>query len=117
MQSVEIRGLEELDKRLDALLKELPEAKRRLHEELAAMIKKEADIQFTFSAQDDCGKIGGWQTEHVGSMGGYAEVTGETEVPFADGGHYYREARKIVIAKAIGIAEKFSDELAEKIKG
>lgn len=36
MRSVEIRGIDELDKRLDALIKELPEAKRKLHEELAA---------------------------------------------------------------------------------
>lgn len=70
MQSIEIRGLDELDKRLDALLKEAPEAKRRLNEELSGS------------------------------------------------GHGIRApSRRNVIANAIYIAEKFTDDLAKKIMG
>lgn len=74
MQSIEVRGLEELDKRLELLLKEAPEAKRKLHEELAVMAKQEVDIQIAASLDDSNGKIQNWQTEHVGSGGGYAAV-------------------------------------------
>jgi len=49
MQGVEIRGLEEFDKRLDAVLKEMPDARRKLNEELAAMVRQEADTQIALS--------------------------------------------------------------------
>lgn len=75
MQSIDTRGLEELTKRLNVLLAEAPEAKRRLHEELAEMMKKEVDAQIDASGiQDTQGKIRAWQEEHVGSGGGYAAV-------------------------------------------
>lgn len=75
MQSVDIKGLEELTENLNALLAKAPEARRKLHEELADMAKKEVDAQIVASGiQDDQGKIREWQEEHVGSGGGYAAV-------------------------------------------
>jgi hypothetical protein len=75
MQSINLNGLEELTKELNALLNEFPEARRKLHEEMANMAKKEVDTQIIASGiQDDKGKIREWQEEHVGSGGGYAAV-------------------------------------------
>ncbi len=75
MQSVEIDGLAELDEELAAILKELPEARKELHERLSEMIKKEVDAQIDASGLNDSrGKIKGWQEPHVGSRGGYAAV-------------------------------------------
>lgn len=75
MQSIEMKGLEELSKDLDKLLKEIPEARRELHEELAQLIKTEVDIQIESSGLNDTrGKIRGWQKSYVGSGGGYAAV-------------------------------------------
>jgi len=76
MQGVEIRGLEEFDKRLDAVLKEMPEARRKLNEELAAMVRQEADTQIALSG-----------------------------------------VRRNIAAKAVNIAEKFADEVTERIRG
>ena len=102
MQSIEINGLAELDAKLQAILKELPEARRQLHERLAEMAKKEVDAQIDASGLNDShGKIKGWQEAHVGSGGGYAAVrpqkgmTGDNSpgaiTNYLENGHRIRE--------------------------
>lgn len=102
MQSIEINGLKELDAKLQAILKELPEARRQLHERLAEMAKKEVDAQIDASGLNDShGKIKGWQEAHVGSGGGYAAVrpqkgmTGDNSpgaiTNYLENGHRIRE--------------------------
>ena len=73
MQSVRINGLEQLDEDLNSLLKEFPEARRKLHEEFADLLKTEVNTQIDSSGlRDERGKIKGWQESSVGSGGGYA---------------------------------------------
>jgi len=153
MQSIEINGLAELDAKLQAILKELPEARRQLHERLAEMAKKEVDAQIDASGLNDShGKIKGWQESYVGSGGGYAAVRpqrGQTganspgaitnylesghrirqpsgkskyyrpriKKPYVDGYHFYQAAQIAVESKAIAEAERFIDELADKLEG
>ncbi|MCI1958186.1 MAG: hypothetical protein LKJ25_01005 [Clostridia bacterium] len=69
MQSVEIHGLEEFDCKLQNLLKNAPEKRRRLHEEIAEMTKAEVD-----NSIGGTGKVASWQEKAVGSGGGYAAV-------------------------------------------
>lgn len=153
MQSVEIKGLEELDERLKSILDELPGARRELHERLAEMAKKEVDVQIDASGLNDShGKIKNWQEPHVGSGGGYAAVraqkgqTGDNspgaitnylenghairqplgkskyyrpriKKSYVDGYHFYEAARTVVESKAIAEAEKFVEELGQKLEG
>jgi len=153
MQSINLKGLEELTNDLNVLLDEVPEARRKLHEEMADMAKKEVDAQIVASGvKDDRGKIRNWQEEHVGSGGGYAAVravkgsTGDNSpgaitnylesghkirqpsgkakhykprinTPFVEGRHFYQNAQKNVDAKAIQIAERFAENLADRIEG
>lgn len=75
MQSVDLSALEKFSDELNTLLDEIPEARRKLHEELATMAKKEVDAQIIASGiQDSQGKIRDWQEDDVGSGGGYAAV-------------------------------------------
>lgn len=75
MQSVEIEGLNKLDEDLNALLEELPEMRRELHERIAEVIKVEVDVQIAQSGLNDShGHIRQWQESVVGSGGGYAAV-------------------------------------------
>lgn len=74
MPGVNVRGLAELDAKLDRLLKEFPEERRKLHEEIAQSIKKEVDTQISNTLNDSRGKVRSWQVSYVGSGGGYAAV-------------------------------------------
>lgn len=80
MQSIDLSGLEEFSKELNDLLDEIPEARRKLHEELAVMAKQEVDVQIVASGvYDSRGRIRKWQQEYVGSGGGYAAVRANDE--------------------------------------
>lgn len=73
MQSIE--KLDKLSDDLDALLKELPEKRKELHERIAEVIKTEVDLQIAESGLNDShGHIRQWQESTVGSGGGYAAV-------------------------------------------
>lgn len=74
IQSIDLSALDELDARLDKLLKEAPELRKDLHEELADMAKKQVDQQIVEDIKDPSGKVRGWQEKHVGSKGGYASI-------------------------------------------
>lgn len=74
MQSVDLIGLDKLDKSINKLLKEFPEKRRELHEEFADVLKETLNKQIDLSLTDNSGKIKSWQGKYVGSKGGYAAV-------------------------------------------
>jgi hypothetical protein len=75
MQSVDLTGLNKLDKDLQEILDEFPERRTELHEEIADIIKDEVEVQIAQSGLNDTiGKVKEWQTAYVGSGGGYAAV-------------------------------------------
>jgi hypothetical protein len=153
MESVEVDGLKELEEDLKAILQELPEARRGLHERIAKIAKEEVDRQIDASGLDDkTGKIKSWQESHVGSGGGYAAVrpvkgsTGANspgaitnylesghrirepsgkvdkyrsriKKPYVGGYHFYQAAGTVLEAKAISEAEKFVEEIRQKLEG
>lgn len=74
MQAVDLTDLEKLDKRLENLLKEFPEKRKDLHDNLADLIKNKVDSEISKSVNDSYMKIRKWQGKYVGSKGGYAAV-------------------------------------------
>ena len=74
-QSINLSELEEFDRTLAAMLEEFPEMRRKLHQELGALAKREIEVAIASSGINDShGKIRRWQVMHVGSGGGYAAV-------------------------------------------
>jgi hypothetical protein len=74
MQSVDTRELENFIDKLDKLPGKIKEWRRELHERLAEILKRELDRNIDASLSDGEAKIKAWQTEYVGSGGGYAAV-------------------------------------------
>ena len=75
MQSVDLGGLEKFDDDLAAILNELPQKRRELHEKIADVIKAEVDLQISNTGLNDkTSKVKGWQNSYVGSGGGYAAI-------------------------------------------
>ena len=72
MQSVDISGLEKLDKALADMLEEFPEARREMHERIAEKVKQ--NVRGNISSSGLGGRIAGCQEGFVGSQGGYAAV-------------------------------------------
>ena len=102
MQGVDMRGLDAFTEELNSLLKEFPQARRELHEEMASLLKKEVDSQIEGSGlKDEQGKIKGWQVPKVGSGGGYAAISPERSstganspgaiTNYLEGGHKIRK--------------------------
>lgn len=152
-QSIDYKALESLEKDLKALLNSIPNARKQLHEEYAAMAKELVDANIKATVNDPSGKVSGWQEARVGSGGGYAAVsatassTGKNS-PGAitnylenghairkpsgkdphyrprihvagrvDGRHFYHNASLKAQRRAIDIAEKFVNKLADKLEG
>lgn len=76
-QDVEIRGLDELNARLDRFLKQAPEKRREFHERMGDVMEREVRQNVRGSLNDSRGRISGWQRKYVGSGGGYAAVRAE----------------------------------------
>jgi hypothetical protein len=74
MQSIDTRGLDELDRALAKAIREAPRKRRELHENLADIAKAEVDKGIAGSINDSHGKIQRWQQKFVGTGGGYAAV-------------------------------------------
>lgn len=75
MQSIDLGELKQLEEDLKALLEDIPEMRRGLHERIADNIKEEVDTQINNSGiKDSTGKVKDWQESHTGSAGGYAAV-------------------------------------------
>lgn len=69
MQSVEMTGVDELIDNFEALLRDYPDIKGNLLEQLAGKIL--GDVQ---GAIGGSGQVQGWQDKHVGSGRGYVAV-------------------------------------------
>lgn len=74
MQSVDLKGLDELERDIADLIKSFPDMQRELHEEFANTIKKKVDSEIVASLKNGASKIKRWQGKYVGSYGGYAAV-------------------------------------------
>jgi hypothetical protein len=74
MQSVDFKGLDELEKDIADLIKSFPDMQRELHEGFADAIKKKVDSEIVVSLKNGASKIKRWQGRYVGSYGGYAAV-------------------------------------------
>lgn len=75
MQNIEISELEKFNSDLDKLLKEVPSARRELHERIAKMAGNEVNKEIAQAGFKGGGeKLRNWQEVHVGSKGGYAAV-------------------------------------------
>ena len=87
MESIDFKGLDELDNRFDAVLKERPELRREMHNKVAKEIKylvmdsiDQTGVRqgrgMGRSAKDQRpqGGLRDWQRDYVGTGGGYAAV-------------------------------------------
>lgn len=69
MQELDYSGMIALDRDLAELLRDLPELRKGIHEELAEIMKERVDSEIGGD-----GKVKEWQEAHVGSGGGYAAI-------------------------------------------
>lgn len=74
MQSLEIDELEKLVNKIEKLVDEMPDRRRKLHDKLSERLKARVDAEIAVSINDEHGKIRAWQEARVGSGGGYAAV-------------------------------------------
>ena len=77
MPGVEVKGLDEIDRMLNDLLKEFPEERRKLHEEIgkeAFEIVQDQIAATSNSKSKKSGTVRGMQVLVVGSGGGYVAV-------------------------------------------
>lgn len=136
MPCIDTTEIAKLSSALESVLKELPEMRKKAHEEIGRDILKIVRKNIAASINDEYGKIRGWQENYVGSRGGYAAVRpiggkgtkGYDDSPGAitnylevghssrsdkrvSGRYFYRESRD----EAERIGEKRADELAEEI--
>ena len=146
MQSLEIHGMDELNRVLDEVIKEFPNERRRLHERIADIAEN------IVKQQAGNGTLANMQESFVGSKGGYAAVKprrGETgpnspgaitnynenghrirrpsglskryrpriHTVYVSGRHFYQKSRSLVEAAAIRECENFASELAKKLGG
>jgi hypothetical protein len=75
MQSVELNGLRDLEHDFEHILREIPGARRRMHEEIGTAVLAEVRDNITSTGvRDTRGRIKGYQEHFVGSGGGYAAV-------------------------------------------
>lgn len=70
MQSIEKEDLKQLGDRLDLTLRNVPELRHKLHEQLGDMALKAVRGK----TPERTGRLKSWQEKHVGSMGGYAAI-------------------------------------------
>ena len=77
MQSVDISGLDKIDKALSDALKKAPEMRRKLHEELARNMHNAVVSNIGMTTEQHTGDLQRWQKAYVGSGGGYAAVRPE----------------------------------------
>lgn len=77
MQSVDISGLDKIDKALSDAPKKAPELRRKLHEELARNMHHAVVGNIGLTTERHTGDLQRWQKAYVGSGGGYAAVRPE----------------------------------------
>lgn len=74
MNECEVRGLDAFLEKIDDAIAKAPEKRRQFHAACAVRLKEEVDMQIQLSVNDAEGHVRGWQTESVGTGGGYAAV-------------------------------------------
>lgn len=75
MQGIDLSALDELDRRFERALQEIPGARRELHTRIADALEWEMKSQIGASGFSDGGaKLEDWQKSYVGTGGGYAAV-------------------------------------------
>lgn len=74
MPEIKVNGFDRLEKDIADLIREMPELRREMHEQMAEAIKQEVDNAIASSLNDSRGHVRSWQEKHVGSGGGYAAV-------------------------------------------
>ena len=99
MESMDRRGLAELDRQLETLLEQAPGRRRELHQRLG----RAALAAIRGNTPRRTGRLASWQQLHIGSGGGYAAVrpqAGEsgTKSPgavtnYVENGHRVRQGR------------------------
>ena len=153
MQELNTSQMEKFLQDLESIIKEAPEKRREMHEELAGEMETLIDVKISGAGFKDGGaKLRSYQESDVGSKGGYAVVRarkdpkgpngagavtnynenghrirspsghGKNYRPrikqaYVNGRHFYSSARPEAESKAISIAERFVNELADKIEG
>ena len=70
MESMDLRGLAELDRQLETLLEQAPGRRRELHQRLG----RAALAAIRGNTPRRTGRLASWQQLHIGSGGGYAAV-------------------------------------------
>lgn len=82
MQSVDVKGLKELDRKFAEIVRKAPEGRRKFHEKMADVLKGDIDDAIMYSGINDSeGKIRRWQVARVGNRGGYAAISPTSEGP------------------------------------
>lgn len=108
MQSTDLSALRQLRDDWKHVLDEIPNSRRALHEQLAALGKKEVDAQISSAGNPakmkNTARVKQWQVKQVGSRGGYAAVraAGGATGPdspgaitnYLENGHKIRPAKK-----------------------
>ncbi|HWQ59052.1 MAG TPA: hypothetical protein VN540_08520 [Clostridia bacterium] len=79
MPGVDLSQLDKLDARMNEVLRQAPEKRRELHENLSGMMKDVVDQSIDASINDARGQIKDWQKQYVGTGGGYAAVRASDE--------------------------------------
>lgn len=156
MQSVDLKGIERLDNDFEYLLREIPEARREMHDRIGKAVLGEVRDQISKSEINDSNdRVKNVQEHYVGSYGGYAAVrairgsgpSGHNDSPgaitnylenghrireplgksksyrprirktYVDGYHFYQRARNNAESIAIAAAEKYAEEVADRLEG
>lgn len=136
MQCIDTTEVAKLSDALESVLKELPEMRKKVHEEIGADILKIVRKNIGGSINDAHGKIRGWQEDYIGSRGGYAAVRpiggkgpkGYDDSPgaitnYLESGHAARDGGRTYgryfyrgsTSEAERVGEKRADALAEEI--
>lgn len=74
MQSINEGELAKIGKGIDELLKEAPNMRRKLHEQMGDVAYNAVMQEVSRSTQRHTGNLQRWQSKYVGSGGGYAAV-------------------------------------------
>lgn len=74
MAGLEVRGLDEFDRDLAALINKSPDMQRKFHEQAADLLKQTVDANIDASINDSGGGVKSGQESVVGSLGGYAAI-------------------------------------------
>lgn len=85
MPDVTVNGLDRLAKAMDEIVKESPEMRRQVHEQLGDVLLGVVQKNVRSHLNDSHGKISDWQQIYIGSRGGYAAVRADSYPPGPNG--------------------------------